>query len=106
MDSLARSDVFFVVTTMAVIVLSVLFVVILVYVVKIVRDVRRISKTVSEETRRVVSDVESIRKALTVDSSKIKTAASYFAKKAVGAVESRFTSKDKKKDDGEEKKEA
>lgn len=60
MDTLIHADVFFFVTTIAVVVVGIAFTVVLVYLAKILRDVKEVTEQVKEETilfRRDIADL-------------------------------------------------
>lgn len=61
MESLARSDVFFIITTMAVVVVGAILVTGLVYIILILRSLRRLSKTAERVTEVVGTDVAELR---------------------------------------------
>ena len=61
MESLIKSDVFFFITAVAVIVGSLLLAVIMIYLVRILNDVKHISGRVKKEADSVMDDVESLR---------------------------------------------
>jgi K+-transporting ATPase A subunit len=61
MDSLLKSDIFFVVTTIAVVVVGALVAVVLIYLARILSDVKKLSRSVREEGERVVEDIEGLR---------------------------------------------
>ena len=50
MNSFIQADVFFFITTVAIVLLVVLFAVLLVYLIKIMKDAREVTKKLSEET--------------------------------------------------------
>ena len=62
MDSLIHADIFFFVTTIAVIVAVIVLGVVAFYVIKILRDVVSVMKIVKAETEAVQNDVESARR--------------------------------------------
>lgn len=61
MESIIHADIFFFVTTLAIIVLAIGFIVLFVYLFRIVKDVQHISKKVREESDRIIGDVEEAR---------------------------------------------
>lgn len=64
MESLLKADIFFFITTMAIVLLTIALVVILVYFIKILRDVRYMARKAKEETDEIVKDVDLFRAAL------------------------------------------
>lgn len=61
MESLARSDVFFIVTTFVVVVIGAILIVGLLYVIMILRSIKRLSKTAERVTEVVGADVAELR---------------------------------------------
>lgn len=61
METVAKSDIFFFITTIAVILLSLLFIVVLIYAIRIFRKVDALSKVVHEEGQHIVEDVRDLR---------------------------------------------
>ena len=61
MDSLLKSDIFFFITSLVVIVIGVGLVIIVFYVINILRDVKDVSKTVKEETKGMAEDLSLLR---------------------------------------------
>lgn len=62
MDTLIHADIFFFVTTIAVIVITVVLTVLIIYLVKVLENVRKITDAVNEETvllRRDIGDLRS-----------------------------------------------
>lgn len=60
-DTIAKSDVFFFITTIAVIAISVIFAVVLIYVVKILRDIKDISGIAKDQTKSLSGDLDELR---------------------------------------------
>ncbi len=61
MNPLIQANIFFVITSVAVILLTILGIVMLTYVVLILRDFRGISQKVREETDLIATDIDSAR---------------------------------------------
>lgn len=61
MESLIQANIFFFITSVAVILLTILGIVLLVYVVLILRDFRGVSSKVREETDLIAADIDSAR---------------------------------------------
>jgi len=57
-----KADIFFVVSTVSVVVVSVLIIVAILYLIGILRDARKLSSRVREEGEEIVNDVGNIRK--------------------------------------------
>jgi hypothetical protein len=61
MQSLIHADIFFFVSTIALVVLTIGGVIILVYIIKIIRDVSHVSGRVKEESDEILNDVKTLR---------------------------------------------
>lgn len=61
METLIHADIFFFVTTLAVILIASLFAVVIIYIVRILNDFRYISRVVRKETDLLAGDIEEIR---------------------------------------------
>jgi hypothetical protein len=61
MDTVAKADIFFFVTTIFVGILGVVMVIVAVYFIKILRDLKDISSIVKSETEQIAVDVENLR---------------------------------------------
>lgn len=64
MESIARSDMFFFVTTIAVIVLTLVLVVALSYFIRIASDIKYIAKRAKQETDEIADDLKTARENL------------------------------------------
>lgn len=62
MESVLKSDVFFFITSLSVIVLTIGLVVILVYVIRILRNVDDVSETIKEESVHIREDLHEMRR--------------------------------------------
>lgn len=61
MDSLLKSDIFFFITSVVVIIIGIGVVIVVSYIVNILRDVKDVSKTVKEETEEIAGDISQLR---------------------------------------------
>ncbi len=61
METLAKADIFFVVTTIFVAILAVFAIIAGIYLVKILRNLRDVSNLVKSETLHIAGDIENIR---------------------------------------------
>jgi hypothetical protein len=62
MTGLLKSDIFFVVTTFAVVFVSVALVVVLIYIIRILKDMKILSRKVKDEGEKVLDDVAEFRR--------------------------------------------
>jgi hypothetical protein len=61
MDTLIHADIFFFVTTIAVVVITIALTVLIVYLVKVFRNVRKITEAINEETALLRRDIGDLR---------------------------------------------
>lgn len=61
MNEVLQTNIFFVITSIAVVILAILCAVALVYIVKILRNMSRISDTIEREAEEIVQDVHALR---------------------------------------------
>ena len=73
MTELAKSDIFFFITSTAVIVLTIVVLVVLYYIVKILRDVEDITESVKEESKNIIEDVSFIRRSVKRGAKKVSS---------------------------------
>lgn len=90
MDSLLKSDIFFLITGAVVLIAGVLITIFLFYVIRITRDIKKISATAQKEAENIAQDIEGIRS--TVKEEGMKSIATFFKG-------SKTTTRSKKKKD-------
>jgi len=78
MENIIKADIFFFITSIAVVVSTIGVVIVAVYVVRILRDMKHISKKVSEEGDKIIGDVEYLREAAKAEGVKIKNVSDFF----------------------------
>ena len=61
MDTLVQADIFFFITSTAVVIVTIATLIALYFFIQILRDVRYTSKRVREETDKIISDVDDLR---------------------------------------------
>lgn len=61
MDAISRSDIFFSLTSLAVILMTAGILIVLYYVIKILKDVESITETTKQETDEIAGDIDSAR---------------------------------------------
>lgn len=76
MDQIAKSEIFFVVTTVAVIVITILMAIAGFYVIKILKNVKSITTRAKTETDLIAGDITELRTNLRQEGAKVK----YFTK--------------------------
>lgn len=79
MADVAKSDVFFFITSMAVIILTIIIAVLLVYVFLIVRNVKSVVEKVKEESDLLLDDIKDLRVKLKSDGGAVRRASTLFA---------------------------
>ncbi|MFP4539762.1 MAG: hypothetical protein ACLFNN_02380 [Candidatus Paceibacterota bacterium] len=92
MDSLLKSDIFFFVSTVALVVVSLIVVVALIYVVRILRNIFYVSDLVKKESDETVKDISGFRKALKEEGKKFKKDADEISGRAKKESEGVLTS--------------
>lgn len=60
-EQIAQSNIFFIVTTISVVVLSLLLAFVLVQLIRILRNVREVSETIKVEGKNIITDISSLR---------------------------------------------
>ena len=85
MDEFIKADIFFVIASIAVVLVSVLVAVALVYVIRIVRNVNDISRRAKTESYALAQDFAALRAALRSDGSRIKHLFRFFRNMRVQA---------------------
>jgi competence protein ComGC len=63
-EQIAQSNIFFFVTTIAVVILSVLLAVVLVLLIRILKNIKEVSETVKSEGKNIVEDIAGFRSSL------------------------------------------
>lgn len=102
MQDIMKADIFFFVTTIAVVVLSLLVIAVLVYVILILRDVKNISTRVKEEGRLLSDDLAQLRVNVRTEGAKFKHFSTFFRSilRRMGAANSHRRGR-KNKEEGE-----
>ena len=72
METIAKADIFFVVTTVAIVAVSIALLAVLVYTLLILRDVKNISRKVKEETQHISEDIKDLRTNIRTEGAKIR----------------------------------
>lgn len=72
MEALAKSDIFFVITGVAVVLVTLLLVAVLFYIIKILRDVKDVTTKVKKESEHIIDDVSFFRKGIKKTGAKVK----------------------------------
>ncbi len=89
-ESLIHADIFFFISTIALVVISIGFGIALYYGIKILRNVRDISDKVNAESSEIIADIKALRRALREEGVKWKHVTelvrSFFTKKSVSTV--------------------
>jgi hypothetical protein len=95
MDTLIHADIFFFVTTIAVIIITIALTVLIVYLVKVFRNLRKITDEVTEETILLRKDISDLRSEVRERGSQAAGAMDWFGKFFGIAKKSRSTKKSK-----------
>lgn len=92
MDSVLKSDVFFMVTTVVVVIVGALIAVVLVYLARILSDVKKLSRAVRTEGERVIEDIEGLRENIKKNTIKLSDILSFgFLRKKKSAIKKNIT---------------
>lgn len=78
MENIIQADIFFFISSVAVIVFTICAIIVMIYVTRILRDMKHISKMMSQESNKIIGDIGSLREAIEVEGAKAKTIASFF----------------------------
>jgi hypothetical protein len=78
MDSLLHADIFFLVTTVAMILITIVIVIALIYVIKILRDVSSVSKKVKNESDEIINDIKLLRGSIKTQGLKMSLLKNFF----------------------------
>ncbi len=78
MSEFAKMDIFFVITSSAVVLLGILFAVLIVYIIKISRDIKYISQKARGEADLISQDLSELRQNVKDKGAKLKFFASFF----------------------------
>jgi len=78
-EGLLKSDIFFVITSVAIVIVALFVVAILVYLVLIMRDIKNISGRISEESKFFFEDLAILRANVKKDGKKVKHFLDFFA---------------------------
>lgn len=81
MEELAKSDIFFLLTGIAVVLVTIIILVALYYVIKILKDIEDITDSVKEESAEIIDDIHKVRESVKKGGKKIKNIISPTSKK-------------------------
>ena len=72
MDSMARADIFFFVTTIVTMLLGIAFIVLLIFLIKIARNAEHIAKAVRKESDEIIADLDTMRASMRTEGFKVR----------------------------------
>lgn len=78
MENIIHADIFFFITSIAVIVFTICLIIIMFYVTRILNDMKHISKTMSQESDKLLNDIDSLRETVKAEGTKVMTIADFF----------------------------
>lgn len=81
MSEIAKADLFFVITTIAVVVVSAAFVVALVYLIRILKDFKKVTGKITEESERISKDLSDLHTAVREQGARVAQAVTSFGSK-------------------------
>ena len=80
MDPFYKQDVFFFITSIAVIVIAILFAILIVYWIRISKDVKDISNKARNETDLITEDIDELRRNIKTQGAKIRFFKKFFSR--------------------------
>lgn len=80
MDSFLKSDIFFFITSVAVVIIAILLTVLIIYLIKVSRDIRYISQRAKTEADNIIEDVSQLRANIKEQGGKIKDLAGFLGR--------------------------
>ena len=89
MNSVLQTNIFFLITAIAVVVVSAMLVVVLVYVIRILRDARHIAQVLRRETDQMEEDINGIRASIYEESLRWKQFFKFLESEIVSPVQFR-----------------
>ncbi len=99
MEGMLKSDIFFFVTTIAVVVISIGLLIAVFYLIKILKDIRHISDKVKEESDEIIKDVKSLREGVKKEGLRFKDVSLFFINLFRSKKKSGGNKRKKKKDE-------
>lgn len=79
MDTLIKADVFFFITTIAVVLLAILFIIVLIYIIRILNDMKYISRRLKKESDLVSEDIAELRAQMRRGGFKLRNLITFFS---------------------------
>lgn len=79
MNTIMKSDIFFFITSIAVVIIAVLLVILIVYLIKVSKDIKYISQKAKTEADNIIQDVSTLRTNIKEQGSKVKDLAGIFS---------------------------
>ncbi len=79
MESLIKSDIFFFITTICIVLVTILFVVILIYLIRVLKDIDFLSKKIKKEGEEIIDDAHNVRMDLKTHAKKASDLISKFS---------------------------
>ena len=80
MDTLMKADIFFVVTTVAVMLITVCAIVAIVYLIFILRDLRHLMRRIRDEGAEIMDDVKAVREGVEYSGQKVQDAIAWIGR--------------------------
>ena len=79
MNNILKSDIFFFITSVAVIIIAILLVILIVYLIKVSKDIKYISQKAKAEADNIIQDVSTLRTNIKEQGGKVKDLANIFS---------------------------
>lgn len=80
MNELAKSDVFFVITTLAVVIITILLIVLIIYLIRLSRDIKHITRQAKEQSDLIAGDLNELRQKVKIEGFKWSMVWGFFKK--------------------------
>ena len=78
MKNIIHADIFFFITSIFVVILTICLIIAMYYVARILRDMKHISRNVSEEGDKILDDIDNMREKVKEEGTKVMTIAEFF----------------------------
>lgn len=78
MEDIIKADIFFFISSVAIIVFTICAIIIMFYVLRILKDMKNISRNMSQESDKFMNDIDSLRETVKAEGVKVMTVADFF----------------------------
>lgn len=78
MENIIKADIFFFISSVAVIVFTICAIIVMFYAVRILKDMKNISRKMSQESDKFINDIDSLRESVKANGTKMMTITDFF----------------------------